>query len=501
MPEDKNLNFFGKYFRLTLIFIIFLELISFLGYLFPLLNTVTFFSIITVALILAVIRLEYGLYLILAELFIGSKGYLFYFEINGLRISLRLALFLVVLGVWIFYYLRNKKLEIKKSNLFWPLILLFLFIIWGVLSGFLRGNEFDNLFFDVNGWLYFGMVFIFFAVINSWQKIENILQILTASISAIALKTVILLFFFSHNTTAILPDLYRWVRETGVGEITKWTGNFYRIFFQSHLYSMVVFFIAISLYILLFYNKKFAEKRAQIFIILISSLTLIISFSRSFWLGAVVGLLIFYYLSKSKLSLSWKKIGVVTLFLTIILIIDIGIISGILAFPWPRQSGEVISAASLVEQRVTEISGEVAVSIRFDLLPHLWKKVIEHPVLGSGFGTTVSYSHPFVNNPEGIYTTYAFEFGYLDIWTKIGFFGLLAYFWLIWRVVRNGFKIFKNSDNNTDKGLSLGLILGLFSMLITNLFSPYLNHPLGIGYLILTGAIFEVLNKKENNNG
>ncbi|EKE15360.1 MAG: hypothetical protein ACD_12C00049G0001, partial [uncultured bacterium] len=149
MPEDKNLNFFGKYFRLTLIFIIFLELISFLGYLFPLLNTVTFFSIITVALILAVIRLEYGLYLILAELFIGSKGYLFYFEINGLRISLRLALFLVVLGVWIFYYLRNKKLEIKKSNLFWPLILLFLFIIWGVLSGFLRGNEFDNLFFDV----------------------------------------------------------------------------------------------------------------------------------------------------------------------------------------------------------------------------------------------------------------------------------------------------------------------------------------------------------------
>ena len=46
-------------------------------------------------------KLEYGLLILLAELFIGSKGYLFSYDYGGTLISLRMALFLVVMSAWL----------------------------------------------------------------------------------------------------------------------------------------------------------------------------------------------------------------------------------------------------------------------------------------------------------------------------------------------------------------------------------------------------------------
>ena len=110
-------NFFDKRFRLIFLFIILAEIISFAGYLFPAINVSAFFVISLLTLILSLYRLEYGLAILLIELFIGSKGYLFYFASNGLTISLRIALWLIIISVWlgqtINSWIKNKKLEIK----------------------------------------------------------------------------------------------------------------------------------------------------------------------------------------------------------------------------------------------------------------------------------------------------------------------------------------------------------------------------------------------------
>ena len=92
------MEFFGKYFKITFIAILFIELLSFLGYLFEPINTIFFFLIIAAALIFSLVKLEYGLYILLAELFIGSKGYLFSLEYGGVAISLRIALFLIIMA-------------------------------------------------------------------------------------------------------------------------------------------------------------------------------------------------------------------------------------------------------------------------------------------------------------------------------------------------------------------------------------------------------------------
>src|SRR3990172_9941899 len=77
------------------------ELFSFFGFLYPQAGTILFFLIVFATLVASFWRLEYGLLIILAELFIGSKGYLFSLDIDGSVVSIRIALFLIIMAVWL----------------------------------------------------------------------------------------------------------------------------------------------------------------------------------------------------------------------------------------------------------------------------------------------------------------------------------------------------------------------------------------------------------------
>ncbi|MBL7047698.1 MAG: hypothetical protein ISR95_08755, partial [Candidatus Marinimicrobia bacterium] len=137
---------------------------------------------------------------------------------------------------------------------------------------------------------------------------------------------------------------------------------------------------------------------------------------------------------------------------------------------------------------------------RFKLLGPLSEKIRENPVLGSGFGTSITYetSDPraLENNPDGLYTTYSFEWGYLDTWIEMGIFGLVAYLSLLLTLFRYGWKLYKKYIQHAlESSLILGLLAGLVVLSAIHITTPYLNHPLGIGYLLLTTAIFVSLKK------
>ena len=107
----------------------------------------------------------------------------------------------------------------------------------------------------------------------------------------------------------------------------------------------------------------------------------------------------------------------------------------------------------------------------------------ENLIQGAGFGATLTYksSDPRVlsQNLDGNYTTSAFEWGWHDILFKLGLFGFGAYILLLFNIIWGNFK--KYFHNTLLVSLNLGLIIILF----IHIFSPYLNHPLGIGYLLL----------------
>jgi len=472
------MNLFGKYFKISLLFIFFALTLSFTAYFFPLFNKVAFFVILGLALILTLEKLEYGLYILLAELFIGSKGYLFYFDLGGTSVSLRIALFLIVMAVWLYRRIEERDFKLLLNKWYW---ILFAFIVWGFIWGLLRGNSFQNLFFDFNGWLYFGIIFPLVDVIKSREQIENVLQIFTAAVTVIIIKTFFFLYVFSHGFEVAVLPIYRWLRQFLIGEITLMPSGFYRIFFQSQIYLLIGFFIFSAF--LIWQNKK--DKRC--WLLAIGSLTsVLISFSRSFWVGLAVGLLaLLVILIIQKFSLGKiVKIGLAGL---AILVISLSATFATAQFPFPEPGK--ISFSSMFSDRLTDLD-EAAVRSRWDLLPPLGQAIIKHPIIGSGFGTTVTYksSDPraIQVNPGGIFTTYAFEWGFLDIMLKIGLAGLVVYLLFIAKIWRSGWLLGQSGEF-----ISFGLLLGLAALLATNFFSPYLNHPLGIGYILLCGVIFD----------
>ncbi|MFH0856970.1 MAG: hypothetical protein V1860_03675, partial [bacterium] len=136
-----------------------------------------------------------------------------------------------------------------------------------------------------------------------------------------------------------------------------------------------------------------------------------------------------------------------------------------------------------------------------------------------------------------------------DIILKIGLLGMAAYLWLIWKIFKEGLDIILSKDHSPSfeegergrfsmagtgdlnsvltkeecerkgvinykncatenptptlpsKGretLIAGCFLGLIIILATSIFSPYMNHPLGIGYIMLCSVALPIFGKAEN---
>ncbi|MFH1610855.1 MAG: O-antigen ligase family protein [Patescibacteria group bacterium] len=468
-------------FKLTFLFVILTELFSFFGWLLPEFGYLCFFAIMLLTLVLSIKRLEYGIYILLAELFIGSKGYLFSLDIGDSAISLRMGLFLIVMAVFFMNVilkrrpdratmkdLFNKKLKqiLRRHEVSWLLRMtsLWLVIIWGFVWGLIQGNNFGNVFLDFNNWVYFLLVFPIFQIVkNNDNFVKNILSVLTASVVWIGIKSLVLLYIFSHELSWALPEAYKWVRDTLVGEITFAGNGFWRVFIQSQVYSLILFFILLGI-------KDIKRFFFHHILLLISLITIILSWSRSFWVGLVVGVgiyLIYLIIQKIKF-LSFLKISGKLILITLI---SFGLILCVIYLPPKADMGNL---ADIFGKRLTQ--GEAASSSRINQLKPLIKEIGEHPVIGSGFGTTITY---LSDDPRilGDYTTYAFEWGYLDMILKFGILGTLIYLILIFKILKKLFNI------------NLGFALALIALLIVNIFSPYLNHPLGIGFVILCSSI------------
>lgn len=455
-----------------------LEILSFITYFYHGLNFGVFIALCLVALGLTIYRLEYGLLLLIAELIISSKGYLF--AAGG--VSFRLVLFAIIILVFGYHFFKNRKIFVAKMKTFrgkyWFLALFVLFLI-GVFQGYWHYGLGSNWFHDLNGWLFFALLppvaFVYFK--NEDKSVyERLAWLSFAAVIWLSLKTLVLFYIFSHDYTWS-ANIYTWLRRSGVAEITNIGFNWPRIFLQSQVYAPLAF-------IMLLFWRPISKMRQKIVYYLLLSLflmTTLISFSRSFWTGLLVAFIFSVILIIRQRSFrAWLK--------TIPALIAMGFFSLVVIyliafFPWPKSL--VSFSTDIFSKRANFLSEEAAVASRWSLLKPLGQKVLEQPVFGQGYGTTLTYksSDPRIlqNNPSGEYTTFAFEWGYLDIALKIGFLGVLAYLLLLGKIISEALR--------GNFSLKLALASGLIFLIVTNIFTPYLNHPLGISYIILSSCL------------
>lgn len=420
---------------------------------------------------------SWGVYALMAELFVGGKGYLISVPVGGAILSLRMALFIVVFGTWFAKWcvgaVRSRR-SVRSATTQWlaPAGLAFMICI-GLLQGLLR-YPINQIFYDGNAWLFFALLPVVWGALLKPSPVQRVLQLLAAATMVSGVKTLVLLYLFGHHDTQWLAGVYQWVRDTGVGEITFISGSLFRIFFQSHIFALVAWLVFLSLLVQRAFRSR-ADIIAAATVIYVASLTLLVSQSRSFWVGGVAGFLLISAVAVWRRQLRPSGVAILILLVGYVVSTQLSAVTLI--------SGNY--GGNLLADRFRALGREPAASARASQLGPLLDAVRQRPLFGWGFGKQLTYQSqdPRVlgEHPDGWYTTTAFEWGYFDIALKIGLLGLLWY--LAWI----GLLIARSLAANAPVAQSLGI--GLAGIAATNMFTPYLNHPLGIGWVLVTSAV------------
>jgi O-antigen ligase len=190
----------------------------------------------------------------------------------------------------------------------------------------------------------------------------------------------------------------------------------------------------------------------------------------------------------------WRRFRSLVLsavFYSISLALAYGLMLGIVNFEIPGFPKPNIG--DLLGSRLGNLSGEAAAASRWQQLPPLQTAIAEHPVFGSGIGRQVTYisNDPRVRekSPDGTYTTYAFEWGYLDFVLKFGVLGTLLFLAPLVIFLRD---LWHSRELNSH---FLPLIGAFIALAATHMFTPYLNHPLGFGFIVLVASLVSVQKK------
>lgn len=448
---------------------------KFMGPWFFVAVAVAFFSV-------ALWKMEYALLALFAELFFGSWGRMLEWSVGGQKISIRLALFLLFFLAWAIRLLLKRE-RWERPPFARALLLVGACVAWGVAQGFLQGHTASNVFFDVNGYLFLGLIVQVAALVPKRLPYERILEVLSAAVVLMTVQTYATLAVFSHEYPFIIT-VYRWLRDTRLFEITAYAHNFFRIFSQAHLYAMVAVFVFGAL---LAFGREWSrrDRRFLIVTLIAGSLSLLISFSRSFWLSGALATLIGVVLLRRIPDFRRRMAKGVAIVL-VMLILEVVTMSFVANYPyiWNRPGGEF--TLNLLRRRSSQ--GDDALASRYALLGPLVREGVKHPVIGSGFGTLVTFrsSDPrIVKQTGGIRTTFALEWGFLDFWLKMGAIGLAAWLFLFTSVIRQAWKSMTRHGGPVSSPMLFGFLVAFFALLGTHMTSPYFNHPLGLGFLLL----------------
>lgn len=439
--------------------------------------------------VLAFKRPSAALAVLAVEIAIGSKGALF--KINGDEnnnggVSVRIVIYAAFLFGWLFSSIWNRPWRHWRSWLKGRASYLALaaMILYGLLIGYLRGNV-AHYIDDANAWTTWILIVpVLDIVARERARVQHdVLPAVIAAVFWIPIKTLFFFYFFGHGFLTYATGMYFWIRRTGVGEVTKVALNAFRIFFQSHIYA-----VGVSLWLFVWFASR--EKRASWAqaLLVLSVTELLISLSRSFWIGTAVGLVGvagWWWFTKHRLPIFAVKRTVAAFGAALL------IMAGTLIIPLPPV--DTSSLFGLLGSRAN--LGEDAAVSRWHLLAVLKNKIAEHPITGSGFGATVTYETKdprIIAESGGLYTTYAFEWGWLEHWVKFGILGIPIMAWVLLSLGRRLWK------SELSEWMRLAGIFSLFSLAVIHIFTPYLNHPLGILPIIALEALILFAPQQKN---
>ncbi len=449
----------------------------------PIANAICVGLIVGIAAVVYARSFTWGTAMVLAELVGGSLGRLFVLPGGDGLASVRMGLFAVALLGTAWHIIRHEErrnwiVKRLRGNVG---VIVFACLLLIALARGLWQFPIASVIADANAYAFLLLLPTILLVCREEADRSRVLSVVFGAAAAVSLLSLVVLFLFTHGVSStVASPLYKWVRDFGLGEATPMATGFVRVFFQAHIWTMIV---ALWSVVLLTCARSTTPRWIWVIGVL-SAGTVALSFSRTLWIATLVGILVFGFL----LALRRKTRSMVPrLLLVCVVVVSLG---AVLPFLVTRGAG------GLALQRATTMTGEPAADSRLNLLKVMWPAIQEHVVLGWGFGKSLTYEtrdpRLLAYFPDGRYTTTAFEWGWLDFWLKLGIVGLLTMLLWVTSLFFNATQLFRDSN---EMAWPAAFAASTVAIAVAHVFSPWLNHPLGFGYLMLVTAIVDRLQR------
>lgn len=406
--------------------------------------------------------------MLLTELFLGGSGH--FIEFFGL--SVRSVLLIAFIILWTGHTISNKK---HHKHLHIPHFLFYLLLIFGayigisMLIGSYNQHPWHQIAQDIVPFTFFFLLFPLYHLFEQEKTKEYLIRLLTVFIIGSAVFSLYTFILFSSGAEFIHGDYYGWFRDVLGGKITDMFTGFFRIVAPEHLLIVPATLLLGSLLM-----RK--EQHHILWRILLGLCLLVITlnFSRTYFLALAIGFIVLLFKHK---FVQWLVITVSSAAITVVLFSGIHFIAS-------QGDSAGWELFGLRVASITQPELEASAHTRSALLSPILQQISQQPILGSGLGEAVLFTHPITLAPI---TTTQFDWGYLELLAEIGIIGTGLFLALIISVFILLIKKIRQASDYHD--FYVGLLAGLSAFAIMTITTPAFFHVFGIFFLTLTLAL------------
>lgn len=435
-------------------------------------------------------RLDLALIILMIELVLGG-GSGRWIEMPG-GISIRMAIFGIVMLVWLIQIIQRKHdLRFVIGSPLTPFVLIFAFVyplLFGAIMGGINGNTISNIFADSNGQLFYLILLPFLTVFTQKKKIIRFLKAYLSAITLSALWQTIVYILFIPGTLG--TQVTRSVLRNNVkflGQIGQFPNGAFRLYLASGIYFQSGLALATAL---IFRLKRWKYKLPLLAVIVLLVFMISGTYTRGYWFGAIIAVLTILVFINWRAKFKVIATGLIGFSLAFAIagfafnysLKDFYVHRFLSSFPVTIQE-ELLDEDTLSD---TYTADPGSVTLKTEQARILWNEIKKKPLLGHGFGAVM----------PSLGRGFSFELSYLDMLFKFGFVGFLFWLYFIALIFWRGLKTWYQNPSGTQKAILVGLHGALLGLLFTSATNPYILASFGLGHLVFTAFITEMLYQK-----
>lgn len=422
-----------------------------------------------------------ALVVLTCECIVGSSGRWLVIGPLSIRMWLFIAAFLLSLP----FIIKKIKAVIKNTAVI-NLLVFALVIAVAFVNGMLRGNNRAFIVADLTSYAYLAIVPAYLAVVDTGDKVKKLVKIASYSSLVLVFLTVLLHFVFMVMAQRGIQTFNAAINTVQLGGLFNFDERIYRIFFRSSICFILPFVYFFAQTLLPGNPEKPHGKWPAYLYMSLSFIAIVLTYTRSIWLGSLAAAIIFVVLNRKKLAAVLKGIGIaLAAFVVFVMLSWAGYgYEGVFSNVMERISLDPMNSEQMEDdtQLMIQLESEGIRAVRFN---EACDVIEDNFVLGKGLGLEINDGRPGVGK---------IEYTYLDLMSKMGVIGLIVFLSVLIHPYAAAIKKWKSK---TDTGTLTVLMSVTACLIVASYFNPFITSPIGFSmYAVLTAAVF-AKNSKE----